>query len=130
MTTHRLTPFVLSRRTLLLNFVALATLAGLAPPTGAANDKETAKKAEAIRPFEIHVPPEALDDLKHRITATRWPDQETVADQSQGVQLARLQELVQYWGSGYDWRNAEAKLNALPQFMTNIAGVAIHFIHF
>src|SRR5206468_9355483 len=68
-------------------------------------------------------------DLRRRIGATRWPDKETVADQSQGVQLARLQELVRYWGTGYDWRKAEAKLNALPQFTTNIDGVDIHFIH-
>jgi pimeloyl-ACP methyl ester carboxylesterase len=68
-------------------------------------------------------------DLKRRINATRWPDKETVADQSQGAQLANLQELVRYWGTGYDWRKAEAKLNALPQFTTNIDGVDIHFIH-
>ncbi|MFL6212421.1 MAG: epoxide hydrolase family protein [Blastocatellia bacterium] len=83
----------------------------------------------AIRPFHINVPQEALDDLRRRIAATRWPDKETIADQSQGVQLARLQELVRYWGSGYDWRKAEARLNALPQFVTTIDGVDIHFIH-
>jgi len=70
---------------------------------------------------------EALADLRRRIQATRWPDKETVADRSLGAQLAELQELVRYWGSGYDWRKAEAKLNALPQFMTNIDGVDIHF---
>jgi pimeloyl-ACP methyl ester carboxylesterase len=83
----------------------------------------------AIRPFRVDIPEEAIVDLRRRIAATRWPDKETVADQSQGAQLASLQELVQYWGSGYDWRNAEAKLNALPQFMTNIDGLDIHFIH-
>jgi pimeloyl-ACP methyl ester carboxylesterase len=83
----------------------------------------------AIRPFKVHVPQAALDDLRRRIAATRWPDKETVADQSQGPQLAKLQELVRYWGSRYDWRKAEAKLNALPQFMTNIDGVDIYFIH-
>ena len=83
----------------------------------------------SIRPFKAQVPQAALDDLRQRIAATRWPDKETVADQSQGVQLARLQGLVRYWGSGYDWRKAEAKLNALPQFTTNIDGVDIHFIH-
>src|SRR5689334_6042195 len=72
--------------------------------------------------------PKPLDDLRRRISATRWPDKETVPDQSQGAQLARLQALVQYWGSGYQWRKAEAKLNALPQFVTNIDGVDIHFI--
>jgi pimeloyl-ACP methyl ester carboxylesterase len=83
----------------------------------------------AVRPFHISVPDEQLVDLRRRIAATRWPDQETVNDQSQGIQLARLQELVRYWGTGYDWRKAEAKLNALPQFMTTIDDVDIHFIH-
>jgi pimeloyl-ACP methyl ester carboxylesterase len=82
----------------------------------------------SIRPFKVHVPLAALNDLRRRLAATRWPDKETVADQSQGVQLAKLQELVRYWGTGYDWRKAEAKLNALPQFMTTIDGVDIHFI--
>ncbi len=82
-----------------------------------------------IRPFHIKIPEEALADLRQRIAATRWPDKETVADRSQGIQLAELQELVRYWGSGYDWRKVEAKLNALPQFMTTIDGVDIHFIH-
>jgi pimeloyl-ACP methyl ester carboxylesterase len=82
----------------------------------------------SIRPFRVHVSDAALMDLKSRIRATRWPDKETVPDQSQGAQLARLQPLVQYWGSGYDWRRAEARLNALPQFTTNIDGLDIHFI--
>jgi len=82
----------------------------------------------SIRPFRIHVSNESLQDLRHRLQATRWPDKETVPDQSQGAPLARLQALVQYWGSAYDWRKAEAKLNALPQFVTNIDGVDIHFI--
>jgi pimeloyl-ACP methyl ester carboxylesterase len=83
----------------------------------------------SIRRFKVEIPQAALDDLRRRIAATRWPDKETVADQSQGAQLAKLQELCRYWGSGYDWRRAEAKLNALPQFTTNIDGVDIHFIH-
>jgi pimeloyl-ACP methyl ester carboxylesterase len=83
----------------------------------------------SIRPFKVQVPQAALDDLRRRIAVTRWPDKETVADRSQGAQLGQLQELVRYWGSGYDWRKAEAKLNALPQFVTNIDGVDIHFIH-
>ena len=83
----------------------------------------------SIRPFKAHVPQQVLDDLRQRIAATRWPDRETVADPSQGVQLSRLQELVRYWGSGYDWRKVEARLNALPQFTTRIDGVDIHFIH-
>jgi len=83
----------------------------------------------SIRPFKVEVPQAALDDLRRRIAATRWPDKETVADRSQGAQLAKLQELVRYWGSTYDWRKAEAKLNAFPQFVTTIDGVDIHFIH-
>ena len=84
---------------------------------------------DAIRPFRVDVPDEQLVDLRRRIAATRWPDRETVSDQSQGVQLAKFQELVRYWGTDYDWRKAEAKLNALPQFMTTIDDVDIHFIH-
>jgi len=83
----------------------------------------------AIHPFKAQVPQAAIDDLRRRIAATRWPDKETVPDQAQGVQLARLQELAQYWASAYDWRKAEARLNALPQFTTRIEGVDIHFIH-
>ncbi len=82
-----------------------------------------------IRPFEIHVPEEDLADLQRRIAATRWPSKELVADRSQGVQLATIQELSRYWATDYDWRACEAKLNALPQFKTEIDGVDIHFIH-
>jgi len=82
-----------------------------------------------VRPFKVQVPQAALDDLRRRIAATRWPDKETVGDRSQGARLAELQELVKYWGSGYDWRKLEARLNALPQFKTTIDGVEIHFIH-
>jgi pimeloyl-ACP methyl ester carboxylesterase len=89
----------------------------------------TSTEDKAIRPFQAKVSDETLADLRRRIQATRWPDKETVTDQSQGAPLADLQDLVRYWGSGYDWRKAEAKLNALPQFMTNIDGVDIHFIH-
>ncbi len=84
---------------------------------------------ESIRPFEFHVPQAQLDDLRRRIAETRWPDKETVNDDSQGIQLARVQELVRYWGTDYDWRKAEAELNALPQFITNIDGVDIQFVH-
>ena len=86
-------------------------------------------EGNAIRPFRAHIPQEAIVDLRRRIAATRWPDKETVTDQSQGVQLATMKELVRYWGTEYDWRKAEAKLNALPQFVTNIDGLDIHFIH-
>ncbi|MFB9807134.1 epoxide hydrolase N-terminal domain-containing protein [Haladaptatus pallidirubidus] len=82
-----------------------------------------------IEPFSIDVPEEELDDLSRRIAATRWPDEETVTDQSQGVQLATIQELARYWETEYDWRTCEAKLNDLPQFMTEIDGLDIHFIH-
>src|SRR5262245_61124718 len=88
-----------------------------------------AAESNAIRPFRINFPDAELIDLRRRIAATRWPDRETVKDQSQGVQLAKLQELVRYWGTDYDWRRAEAKLNALPQFMTTIDDVDIHLIH-
>jgi pimeloyl-ACP methyl ester carboxylesterase len=84
---------------------------------------------DAIRPFRIHFSDEALADLKRRIKATRWPDPETVADDSQGVQFATLQKLAAYWATDYDWRKCEAKLNALPQFVTQIDGLDIHFIH-
>ena len=82
-----------------------------------------------VRPFEIHVPEEDLADLRRRIAATRLPGKELVADQSQGVQLATLQELIRYWGTGYDWRACEARLNALPQLKTEIDGLGVHFIH-
>src|SRR6516162_1359467 len=83
----------------------------------------------AVRPFRVDIPQTALDDLRRRIAATRWPDRETVPDRSQGAQLAPLQTLVNYWGTKYDWRKAEAKLNAPPQFMPTIEGLDIHFIH-
>ncbi len=95
------------------------------PPADSTADAATA----AIRPFHVNVPEQALVDLRQRIGATRWPDRETVPDRSQGAQLEKLQALVHYWGTGYDWRKAEAKLNALPQFMTNIDGIDIHFIY-
>jgi len=84
---------------------------------------------EAIRPFRANFPDDALVDLRRRINATRWPERETVADQSQGVQLATTQALAHYWATEYDWRKVEAKLNALPQFLTEIDGLDIHFIH-
>ena len=82
-----------------------------------------------VRPFQIEVPKEALDDLRRRIAATRWPERETVEDQSQGVQLATIQALARYWETEYDWRKCEARLNAYPQFMTEIDGLDIHFVH-
>jgi pimeloyl-ACP methyl ester carboxylesterase len=89
----------------------------------------TASEDAAIRPFRIAIPEAALVDLRKRIAATRWPERETVNDQSQGVQLDKLEPLVRYWGTDYDWRKAEAKLNALPQFVTTIDGLEVQFTH-
>ncbi|HYX76588.1 MAG TPA: epoxide hydrolase [Gaiellaceae bacterium] len=85
--------------------------------------------ATEIRPFHINVSDEALEDLRRRIVATNWPEKETVSDQSQGVPLAMVQKLASYWGTEYDWRRCEASLNAVPQFITEIDGLDIHFIH-
>jgi pimeloyl-ACP methyl ester carboxylesterase len=115
--------------------VLLAAMISLAPPATvlaqqpAQTATATDTAAAAIRPFRVHFPQEALDDLRRRIEATRWPDKETVTDRSQGVQLRTMRELARYWATAYDWRKVEARLNALPQFMTNIDGVDIHFIH-
>ena len=89
----------------------------------------TVETTTEIRPFHIEIPEEQIDDLRRRIAQTRWPTNELVADRSQGVQLRTSQELARYWTTDYDWRKAEAKLNALPQFTTGIDGVEIHFIH-
>ena len=122
--THALS---LDRRRLLstaaIGIAALGT-ASLFPASAA----ETAP-SEAIRPFRINIPEEDLADLKRRLAATRWPEKETVADDSQGVPLAMLRDLVRYWAASYDWRKVEARLNALPQFITGIDGLDIHFIH-
>src|SRR5918992_973992 len=91
---------------------------------------QEAREEVAVRPFRIDdVPEEELDYLRRRIAAAQWPEKETVPDQSQGVQLATMQELARYWATDYDWRKVEAKLNALPQFITEIDGLDIHFIH-
>ena len=92
-------------------------------------DIALAAESAAIRPFRISIPEEQLVDLRRRIAATRWPDRETVTDQSQGVQLGTVRELARYWATDHDWRKIEAKLNALPQFITEIDGLDIHFIH-
>jgi hypothetical protein len=111
------------RRTLLAGSVALGAFSLFpAKARAAAGDS-------VIRPFRIDVPEEQLVDLRRRIKATRWPDREPVADESQGVPLATIQELAGYWATGYDWRKCEAKLNALPQFITEIDGLDIHYIH-
>ena len=104
--------------------IAAAGALSLLPsgPAAAATDS-------AIRPFHVNMPEQAITDLRRRLAATRWPDRETVTDQSQGVQLATLKQLVHHWSTDYDWRKVEARLNAVPQFMTEIDGVDIHFIH-
>src|SRR3982751_11561 len=89
----------------------------------------TVGTATDIRTFSIDIADEQIDDLRRRIAATRWPSKELVEDRSQGVQLATIQELARYWTTDYDWRKAEARLNALPQFKTEIDGVDVHFIH-
>jgi pimeloyl-ACP methyl ester carboxylesterase len=89
----------------------------------------TAETGTDVRPFQLEIPEEELAELRRRIEATRWPSKELVADRSQGVQLATMQELARYWTTDYDWRRCEARLNELPQFTTEIDGVEIHFIH-
>ncbi|HYY98714.1 MAG TPA: epoxide hydrolase [Pyrinomonadaceae bacterium] len=121
-------------------FVLLAAAMSLTEPA-AVHAQQTARAgasvaakalksdADSIRPFRVQVPQAALEDLRRRIAATRWPEQETVGDASQGVRLATMRELARYWETSYDWRKVEARLNALPQFVTNIDGLDIHFIH-
>ena len=91
--------------------------------------REQAADRNAIRPFHVNVPEAELTELRRRINATRWPERETVTDQSQGVQLGTVQKLARYWEKEYDWRRCEAQLNALPQFITEIDGLDIHFIY-
>jgi hypothetical protein len=126
-TRHRSALLYQDRRQLLTTAaigIAVAGAASLLPvlPVLAAS-------SEDIRPFRVNIPEQDLVELRRRVLATRWPDRETVTDTSQGVQLAKLQELVRYWGTDYDWRKVEAKLNALPQFVTEIDSLDIHFIH-
>src|SRR4051812_134483 len=94
-----------------------------------ATETAAGSDSTAVRPFEVALSDEELSDLRRRIKATRWPERETVPDDSQGVPLALMQELARYWASDYDWRPCEARLNALPQFITEIDGLDIHFIH-
>src|SRR6266446_580183 len=108
-----------------LGVTSLASAQSPSPATSGA----AASDDKAIRPFKFSASKEALADMRKRIAATRWPDKETVNDGSQGVQLATIQKLARYWGTDYDWRKCEAKLKALPQFITAIDGVDIHFIH-
>jgi pimeloyl-ACP methyl ester carboxylesterase len=105
--------------------LAILTMPGSAQTGKAGNAHDTT----SIRPYQINVSDETLADLKKRINAVKWPEGETVKDETQGVQLATMQQLAKYWASDYDWRKCEAKLKALPQFITEIDGLDIHFIH-
>jgi len=117
-----------TKKSSFLNAIATGTFMLIAA-TSFGQTKQTKADSEAIRPYHISISKEALTDLRTRVNATRWPDKETVTDQSQGVKLQQIQGLVKYWGTTYDWRKTEAKLNALPQFVTNIDGLDIQFIH-
>ncbi len=105
------------------------SVAGSAARKSQKSIDNTAIDTTAIRPFTVNIPEAQVVDMKRRLVATRWPDKETVADAAQGAQLANVQELVRYWGTQYNWRKAEAKLNSFPQFKTKIDGLDIHFIH-
>jgi Epoxide hydrolase N terminus len=116
------------------SILAGTMIAGAVALQGTASKAQTAASnsaasAETIRPFQIHVPRADLDELRRRVLATKWPSPVTVKDETQGVQFAPMQKLASYWTKDYDWRKIETKLNALPQFMTTIDGVDIHFIH-
>jgi pimeloyl-ACP methyl ester carboxylesterase len=117
-----------SKTYLIARMAIMAAVACLLPTSGSSAASSTEDRS-AIRPFHFKVPDEKLVELRKRIAATEWPEKETVADESQGVQLATMQQLARYWATDYDWRKAEAKLEKLPQFVTNIDGLDIHFIH-
>ncbi len=119
----------MSRRSLLFAGAAAGVAATLASVAAAADPVAAEAPAGEIRAFRADIPEAALADLRRRLAATRWPDGETVRDRSQGVQPERLKALVDEWQSSYDWRKAEQRLNAFPQFVTGIDGVDIHFIH-
>ncbi len=116
-------PASLTRRSILVSSAAVGAASLLSTYPSSASE------GHAIRPFHIAFPEDDLVDLRRRIVATRWPDRETVTDQSQGVQLGTMRELAEYWATGYDWRKCEARLNALQNFITEIDGLDIHFIH-
>jgi pimeloyl-ACP methyl ester carboxylesterase len=120
------TLFEPSRRIVLAAVAAVGASSALQSVARASSDYPA---VDAIRPFRIEIPEDALVDLRRRIVGTRWPERETVADQSQGVQLATLQQLAGYWATDYDWREIETRLKSLPQFITEIDGLDIHFIH-
>ena len=112
-----------------LPIMAITLSLGVTPMSQATVATAETTEDTTIRPFHVHFSDEKLADLRHRILATQWPEKETVSDLSQGVPLATMQALAQYWATDYDWRKAEARLNSYPQFITNIDGLDIHFIH-
>ena len=117
-------------KSIVVGTIITAALVLLTAPTHAqAGPTPDVPVSVSVRHFRINIPEEQLGDLRRRVLATRWPQRETVTDQSQGVQLAQIKALVKYWGTTYNWRKVEAKLNALPQFKTTIDGLDIHFIH-
>lgn len=111
------------------HIIATGLLAGALAMAAPGNAQTAPARNAAIRPYQVHIANAQLADLKHRIKETRWPDKELVNDETQGVQLATMHALADYWATQYDWRRIETRLNALPQFVTNIDGVDIHFIH-
>jgi pimeloyl-ACP methyl ester carboxylesterase len=121
-----MTRFKQLTRAIRIGVIAMATVTS---PTLSSTTVATENNDTAIRPFRVTIPEQELTELRRRIAATRWPSKELVGDRSQGVQLATLKELARYWATDYDWRKAEARLNALPQFVTKIDVVDIHFIH-
>lgn len=131
MTHKSLSKIEVSRRMLLFTGAAVGLSSVILPSAtvAAARKNPLPTHVDGVRPFKAEIPEKALIDLRRRLAETRWPDSETVTDRSQGVQLAKLKELVDYWRSSYDWRNAERKLNSYPQFITNVDGLDIHFIH-
>src|SRR5262249_46372560 len=131
MNTKRKFNFTPSRRNLITGTAIVSLALATATIPVRAGDGPAAAKAnpDAIRPLHINVPKAKLTDLRRRINAAKWPERELVTDASQGVQLATIQKLARYWANDYDWRKVESRLNALPQFITSIDGVDIHFIH-
>src|SRR6185369_14402213 len=114
-----------TRRQLLIT--AAAGIAAVGAPMLLPASAAPAATSDAVRPFRVRIPEKAIADLRRRIAATQWPDKETVNDGSQGPQLTKFQESMRYWGTNYDWRRVEARLNALPMFVTEIDGIDIHF---
>lgn len=121
----------ISRRSLLFGGAAIGLSPAILPLVVTAADPLDAASAavERVQPFRAEIPEAALVDLRQRLAVTRWPDDETVTDRSQGVQSAKMRRLINYWQTSYNWRKAEEKLNAVPQFLTNLDGLDIHFIH-